>query len=144
MDLRRRIFGPQDQRPPLQQLTDAWTQATTGVNPQAERVANEAYDIGYQHGATGTLPVLPPPPEWSVPQPQRSPLMTRILGPSPIKSPPLTQVQRVVDWMKTGETPEIQIATQAGYTSGWLDAQYRVPPQAQVELTTLQKLKVRL
>ncbi len=89
------------------------------------------------------MPVLNPPPEWSIPQPQRSPLMKGILGPAPSKVPPATEVQRVLEWMKTGEKPEVQSATQAGYFSGWLDGQYRVPAQTQVELTSLQKLKLR-
>jgi hypothetical protein len=70
--------------------------------------------------------------------------MQRILGPAPSKVPPATEAQRVLDWMRTGETPQVQAATQAGYFTGWLDAQYRAPAQTQVELTTLQKLKLRL
>lgn len=144
MDMHRLIFGPPDPRTVTQQLQDAWTQARTGLNPVAVRSATEAYGIGYGHGLGGYAPVVPPPPEWALPQPERTGLMARLLGPAAPKVPAATEISRIQQYLSTGETPDVQAATQAGYYSGWLHGQQRAQPQVDVNLTTMQRLRLRI
>ena len=133
MDWRQRLLGPRQlPETPWQQLSDTVETLRTGESPDVRRAAESGFGAGYVHAWQGLAPAVPIVPPVELP-PIRTGWSARVLG--RVAPPPAPQqLSNALEWLQTGQDPNVRIAGEAGYQAGYVQGITDRPPVLSVDI----------